>query len=255
MVRLTMDLIAKSSYYLKNKRSYSLPQYLKLTHLNFSNKNIEDIEDLSMCRNLTVLYLYDNKINHVLGACPIIMVMGGLEELKMLYLEGQRLPSGEKLLFDPRTLFSLAESFGVLNINRNNIDDVRDLAVLKKHTFLCCRQPVTGHDLEGVFSQWPLLHRMDLSGNTVCHKPKYRDSNIVFVEELNGKEINELSRQFLINWKASKDGKKKWKDERMKTSQITLPLLIMYCYIQITYPFTGKIMYCYIQITLPLLVR
>lgn len=26
----------------------------------------------------------------------------------MLYLEGQRLPSGEKLLFDPRTLFSLA---------------------------------------------------------------------------------------------------------------------------------------------------
>lgn len=43
MVRLTMDLIAKSSYDLKNKRSYSLPQYLKLTHLNFSNKNIEDI--------------------------------------------------------------------------------------------------------------------------------------------------------------------------------------------------------------------
>lgn len=40
---------------------------------------------------------------------------------------------------------SLQESLGVLNINRNNIDDVRDLAVLKKHTFLCCRQPVTGH--------------------------------------------------------------------------------------------------------------
>lgn len=52
------------------------------------------------------------------------------------------------------------------------------------------------------------------------------DSNIVFVEELDGKEINELSRQFLINWKASKDGKKKWKDESMKTSQITLPLLV-----------------------------
>ncbi|KAM9416649.1 protein phosphatase 1 regulatory subunit 42-like [Salvelinus alpinus] len=199
MVRLTMDLIAKSSYHLKNKRSYSLPMYLKkLTHLNFSNKNTVDIEDLSMCRNLIVLYLYDNKItqicnlgfasnlthlymqsnniSHVDNLSDLqelsklylegnsitvvggleelkefylegnsITVVGGLEELKEFYLEGQRLPSGEKPLFDPRTLFSLAESLGVLNINRNNIDDVRDLAVLKKHTFLCCRQPATGH--------------------------------------------------------------------------------------------------------------
>lgn len=32
----------------------------------------------------------------------------GLEELRELHVESQRLPLGEKLLFDPRTLRSLA---------------------------------------------------------------------------------------------------------------------------------------------------
>ncbi|KAK6293130.1 protein phosphatase 1 regulatory subunit 42 isoform X1 [Coregonus clupeaformis] len=266
MVRLTIDLIAKSSNHFKNKRSYSLPKYLKkLTHLNFSNKNIEDIDDLSMCRNLTVLYLYDNQISQIcnlgfasnlthlymqnnnithidnlsslqklsklyLGGNSITVVEGleKLGDLKELHLEGQRLPSGEKLLFDPRTLLSLAESLGVLNINKNNLDDVRDLAILKKltHFFAADNQLQDMQDLELVFSQWPQLHRMDLSGNPVCHKPKYRDRLITVckrLNELDGKEINELSRQFLINWKASKDAKKKLKDERIMTGQITYP--------------------------------
>lgn len=42
------------------------------------------------------------------------------------------------------------------------------------------------------------------------------------LEDLDSKAINELSRQFLINWKASK-AKKKLKDERVMTGQITYP--------------------------------
>uniref|UniRef100_A0A4W5MX62 Protein phosphatase 1 regulatory subunit 42 n=1 Tax=Hucho hucho TaxID=62062 RepID=A0A4W5MX62_9TELE len=91
------------------------------------NNNITHVDNLSNLQKLSKLYLGGNSIT----------VVGRLEELKELHLEGQRLPSGENLLFDPRTLFSLAESLGVLNINRNNIDDVRDLAVLKENTFLC----------------------------------------------------------------------------------------------------------------------
>ncbi|KPP73028.1 protein phosphatase 1 regulatory subunit 42-like [Scleropages formosus] len=223
MVRLNVDLIAQSAACLKNKRHESLVQYLKkLTHLNFSNKKIEDIEDLSVCKNLTVLYLYDNQITQIcnldfasnlthlymqnnsithienlsslrklsklfLGGNSI-MVVEGLEqlgELKELHVEGQRLPLGEKLLFDPRTLVSLSE-------------------------------------LEVVFGHWPELSRMDLSGNPVCHKSKYRDRLITVcrkLEELDGKEINEMFRQFLINWKASRDAKKKVKDEKMTTGQ------------------------------------
>lgn len=44
MVNLTLDLIAKSRSYLKKSRELSFPDYLmKLTHLHFSGKDIDDI--------------------------------------------------------------------------------------------------------------------------------------------------------------------------------------------------------------------
>ncbi|XP_060756812.1 protein phosphatase 1 regulatory subunit 42 [Neoarius graeffei] len=265
-VRLTVDLIARSNSHLKSKRNVPVQHYLKkLTHLNFSNKNIDDIDDLSMCRNLTVLYLYDNQITHIcnlnfasnlthlylqnnkithienlsclkklsklfLGGNSITLVEGleQLGALKELHIEGQRLPLGEKLLFDPRTVQSLSESLCVLNINNNNIDEILDLAVLNKltHLYAADNQFVDVQELEMVFSQWPQLYHMDLRGNPVCHKPKYRDRLITvckMLEELDGKEITEMSRQFLINWKASKDVKKKITDGRIITGQISHP--------------------------------
>ncbi|XP_066576769.1 protein phosphatase 1 regulatory subunit 42 isoform X2 [Amia ocellicauda] len=256
MVRLNVDLIAKSSVHKQNKRNESLGQYLKkLTHLNFSNKNIEDIDDLSMCKNLTVLYLYDNQITQICnlgfasnlthlymqnnnithienlsfllrlsklylgGNC--ITVVEGLEELKdlrELHVDSQRLPPGEKLLFDPRTLHAIANSLCVLNISNNGIDEINDLTVLKNlnHFIAADNQLDDIKELEMVSNQWPQLWRMDLTGNPVCHKHKYRDRLITVcktLEVLDGKEINELSRQFLINWKASKEAKKRSKAE------------------------------------------
>ncbi|CAB1349810.1 unnamed protein product, partial [Coregonus sp. 'balchen'] len=177
----------------------TVPQETHSPELNISNKNIEDIItqicNLGFASNLTHLYIQNNNITHIDNLSNLqklsklylggnsIMVVEGLEEL---HLEGQRLPSGEKLLFDPRTLLSLAKSLGVLNINRNNIDDVRDLAVLKKLTHFSAadNQLQDMQDLEGVFSQWPLLHRMDLSGNPVCHKSKYRNRLITVCKRL-----------------------------------------------------------------------
>ncbi|XP_073796347.1 protein phosphatase 1 regulatory subunit 42 isoform X4 [Danio rerio] len=224
MVRLTVHLIAKLGSHSKSSRSESFQQYLrKLTHLNFSDKNIEEIDDLSVCRNLTVLYLYDNQISQIcnLGFASnlthlymqnnniscienlsslhklsklflggnSITVVEGLEELKSLkelHVEGQKLPCGEKLAFDPHSISSLSE-------------------------------------LETVFSQWFKLRLLDLSRNPVCHKPKYRDRLITvckFLDDLDGKQINELSRQFLINWKASKDAKKKPEDGKDNKLQV-----------------------------------
>ncbi|XP_022600020.1 protein phosphatase 1 regulatory subunit 42 isoform X1 [Seriola dumerili] len=263
MVHLNIDLIAKSRNHFKKKRGLSFPEYLKtLTHLHFSGKNIEDIGDLSMCRNLTVLYLYDNQITHIcnlgfasnlthlymqnnnithidslsnlqmlsklyLGGNRITVVEGleQLTELQELHLENQKLAPGEKLLFDPRTLLSLAESLCVLNINNNNIDDIRDLAVLKElqHFYASDNKLHNMEELEDVFSLWPQLLQMDLSGNPVCKKPKYRDHLITAcksLEVLDGREIKELTRQFLINWKASKEAKKK----KNKTHMLSVPL-------------------------------
>ncbi|XP_017261940.1 protein phosphatase 1 regulatory subunit 42 [Kryptolebias marmoratus] len=257
MVRLTVDLIAKSKSHFKKKRGLSFPDYLQtLTHLHFSSKNIDDIGDLSMCRNLSVLYLYDNKVtcfcnlgaasnlthlymqnNNIpridelhslqklsklyLGGNRITIVEGleELRELRELHLENQRLAPGEKLHFDPRTLRALAESLCVLNINNNNVDDIRALSVLKElqHFSAVDNKLLSVEELETVFSLWPQLLLLDLSGNPVCKKTKYRDRLITAcasLEVLDGREVNELTRQFLINWKASKEAKKKRNNNR-----------------------------------------
>ncbi|KAM6141750.1 protein phosphatase 1 regulatory subunit 42 [Phoenicopterus ruber ruber] len=256
MVQLTMDLIAKSVSR-KNRNEEDFGQYLrKITHLNLSDKNIDAIGDLSLCKNLRVLYLYDNQISQIqnldfasnithlylqnnciscienlsslknleklyLGGNCITVVEGldKIEEIRELHIESQHLPPGEKLLFDPRSLRSLAKSLSVLNISNNNIDELEELAVLENLSYLKAVDNQLQHmkDLEVVLNKWTKLRRMDLTGNPICHKPKYRDRIVVqsrTLESLDGKEIKEMERQFLVNWKASKAARKKNK-ERM----------------------------------------
>ena len=55
---------------------------------------------------------------------------------------------------------------------------------------------------------WPRLWKLELNGNPLCLKNKYRERIIVLtpnLEYLDGKEIQEMSRQFLQNWKTSKE--------------------------------------------------
>ncbi|XP_037748417.1 protein phosphatase 1 regulatory subunit 42 isoform X2 [Chelonia mydas] len=265
MVRLTVDLIAKSINH-KNRKEESLAQYLrKITHLNLSDKNIDTIDDLSLCRNLNVLYLYDNQIRQIhnlgfasnlthlylqnnciscienltslkkleklyLGGNYITVVEGleTFEELRELHVESQQLPLGEKLLFDPRTLHSLAKSLSVLNISNNNIDELGELALLENISHLIAVDNQLHHvkDLEFVLNKWTKLCRMDLKGNPVCRKPKYRDRLIIqskTLESLDGKEIKDIERQFLMNWKASKASRKKSKEESMTNEHAAYP--------------------------------
>ncbi|XP_006880593.1 PREDICTED: protein phosphatase 1 regulatory subunit 42 [Elephantulus edwardii] len=253
MVRLTLDLIAKNSNFKLRKEETTLQRLKKITHINFSDKNIDAIEDLSLCKNLSVLYLYDNHISQIanlnfatnlthlylqnnciscienlsslkkleklyLGGNYIAVVEGldGLEELRELHVESQRLPLGEKLLFDPRTLHSLRKSLCVLNISNNNIDYIKDLEILENlhHLIAVDNQLQQVKDLEFLLSKLMKLWKMDLNGNPVCLKIKYRDKVILASESLeflDGKEIKKMERQFLMNWKASKEAKKKKK--------------------------------------------
>lgn len=167
MVKLTIDLIARgTSGYTKKKRDESMQHYLKrLTHLYLEDRCIDEVgEDLSMCRNLTVLYLYDNQLLRIptlhhnqhltmlylqnndihkienlspltrltklyLGGNCITVIEGldKLENLQELHIENQRMPPGEKLLFDPRTMRAISSSLQVLNIAGNNLDSIRDI--------------------------------------------------------------------------------------------------------------------------------
>ncbi|XP_040518675.1 protein phosphatase 1 regulatory subunit 42 isoform X2 [Gallus gallus] len=253
MVRLTTDLIARCLGH-RNRREEDLGQHLrKITHLNLSDKNLDAIGDISLCRNLRVLYLYDNQISQIqnlgfashlthlylqnnciscienlsslkkleklyLGGNSIAVVEGldQLQEIRELHIESQHLPLGEKLLFDPGSLRSLAKSLSVLNISNNNIDELEELAVLENLSHLRAADNQLQHmkDLEVVLNKWTKLCSMDLTGNPICHKPKYRDRIVVqsqTLEYLDGKEIKDMERVFLMNWKASRAVRKKSK--------------------------------------------
>jgi hypothetical protein len=59
-----------------------------------------------------------------------------------------------------------------------------------------------------LLKSWKRLWKIELSGNPFCFKSKYRERIIVAasnIEILDGKEINNLRRQFLQNWKASRE--------------------------------------------------
>ncbi|NXH17551.1 PPR42 phosphatase, partial [Bucco capensis] len=264
MVRLTTDLIARSISH-KNRSEEGLGQSLrKITHLNLADRNIDAIGALSHCKNLRVLYLYDNQISQIqnldfasnithlylqnnciscmenlsslknleklyLGGNCIAVVEGldKTETIRELHIESQHLPPGEKLLFDPRSLQSLAKSLSVLNISNNNIEELEELAVLGNLSYLRAvdNQLQDMKDLEVALSSWSKLRRLDLAGNPMCHIPKYRDRVIVHspaLESLDGKEIRDMERQFLMNWKASKAARRKSKDTLTKEHAASL---------------------------------
>eukprot|EP00105_Crassostrea_gigas_P016017 XP_011433228.1 PREDICTED: protein phosphatase 1 regulatory subunit 42 isoform X2 [Crassostrea gigas] len=261
MVKLTIDLIARgTSGYTKKKRDESMQHYLKrLTHLYLEDRCIDEVgEDLSMCRNLTVLYLYDNQLLRIptlhhnqhltmlylqnndihkienlspltrltklyLGGNCITVIEGldKLENLQELHIENQRMPPGEKLLFDPRTMRAISSSLQVLNIAGNNLDSIRDIECLRNlyqlhaNDNLLTDMKELAHVIGGMFRLW----RLDLMGNPLCHKAKYRDRVIVMaknIDVLDGKEISETSRRFLHNWHDAREVQKKRREENLR---------------------------------------
>ncbi|EDO47417.1 predicted protein, partial [Nematostella vectensis] len=258
MGRITMEMLSKSHHHTKKKRDESNQHYLKrLTHLYLAEKGIDEIDNLSMCKNLSVLYLYDNNISKIknlgfagnlthlylqnnkisriegldhcrrlsklyLGGNSITVIEGldKLENLRELHMEKQHLPPGEKLLFDPRTLQALSKCLCVLNISENNIDSIDELQCLTNMTQFFTEHNLLADmkELSRVMAAWPYLWRLEVSGNPLCQKKKYRDRIIVMSNSLvmlDGKEINATAKRFLMNWKANKDARKRQRKQHL----------------------------------------
>ncbi|CAH3194786.1 unnamed protein product, partial [Porites evermanni] len=178
-----------------------------LTHLYLQKNQITKIEGLDNLKRLTKLYLGSNAITVVEG-------LERLENLRELHIEKQTLPPGEKLLFEPRSLQALAKSLCVLNISENNIDSIEELKCLTNMTQFFTENNCLSDmkELSRVLAAWPSVWRLEMAGNTLCHKKKYRDRVIVMSRSLvmlDGKEINETAKRFLMNWKASRDARRR----------------------------------------------
>ncbi|XP_014675956.1 PREDICTED: protein phosphatase 1 regulatory subunit 42-like isoform X2 [Priapulus caudatus] len=235
MVHLTTDVISKGLLLRHQKWSSDEEKeklLSKLTHIYAHGKNIDVIDPIPECRNVSVIYLYDNSINclenlqhfdsklthlylhdnklskidnlstlrHLkklyLGYNQITVVEGleNLTNLTELHVESQRLAPGETLLLDPRSLRAIA-SLQVLNLAGDQLQAISDLAVLS-----CLTQLLAAHNdladlrsVTDVVTQLPCLRVLHLEGNPVCRQKKYRESIIVAGDALESLDDKEVT--------------------------------------------------------------
>ncbi|KAJ3095047.1 hypothetical protein HDU97_007329 [Phlyctochytrium planicorne] len=153
----------------KRAKGESLEAFLKrASHMSIVGKGVEIMENLNMCKNLSVLYLYDNKISKIAGLelCKnlsrlylqnnqIETIEGldcGLDRLTDLHLSGNKLtlitglhalPSletlhvdhqktSQPLEFDVASMEALGNSLKHLTATSNRIKDLTPLTALGK---------------------------------------------------------------------------------------------------------------------------
>lgn len=188
------------------------------------NNCIEQLgaNSLTALNKITKLYLGGNRI----------VVIEGLEsqqQLQELHIENQLLESGEKLLFDQRSLWAIAGTLTVLNISGNALTSLAELDCLTSLQQLSASDNLLTNlrELTQLLrSSWQRLHRLDIANNPLCHRQKYRDRIIVAapaLETLDGVEVSETTKQFLRSWAANRDAIKQRLTASSNTSTQQLP--------------------------------
>lgn len=244
-MHLTVSVIAKSNRQSRRRKDESVNAYLgRLTNVAVTGQRISKIDNLQHCPQLATLYLHDNCIARLenLSACQrithlylqhnnisriehlshlrgltklhlgyncigVIEGLEGLFSLRELHVEHQRLPTGEKLLFDPRSLESVS-SLRILNVAGNNLDALDDL--LDFHSLSALDVSFNRiHDLSDVLfvlRSCPGISSLNVTGNSFCELSKYREEIIVSTSSLallDGREVSASLRQFLLRWKSA----------------------------------------------------
>ncbi|XP_059139857.1 BOS complex subunit NOMO1-like isoform X2 [Physella acuta] len=95
-----------------------------------------------------------------------------IRRLTHLYLENKniddvRLPAGEQLLFDPRTLNALSGCLQVLNVSGNHLTDINELSQLCHLSSLIAADNLLNgmKELAQLLATWTSLTRLDLTGD------------------------------------------------------------------------------------------
>ena len=173
----------------------NLDVFTKLTHLYLSHNNIRRLENMDKLANLEKLYIGHNKISVLEG-------LGNLRRLRELHMESQRLPEGDALTFDPRSIQAVRGTLHVLNINNNDVTSLKPLTPLSYLTDLCCadNQLSSFVDLSESLRELPCLTRLDLKGNPICDLQRHRDAVVESAPELrklDDIDVTSALRQFI----------------------------------------------------------
>jgi len=180
-----------------------LPRNVRLSALYLQNNNIHRIENLVVLKRLNKLFLAGNEIYRVEGLI-------GLTQLEELYVENQRLLIGDQLTFEPESIQAVANTLQVLDVSGNSLTSLSYLEPLSQLAQLNASNNKLANITELVHllgASWRKLRRLDLTLNPLTRLRRYRDRVIIMstsLETLDGKEITDIERQFLRNWRAAR---------------------------------------------------
>jgi len=194
----------------KNKSVEEVDEVMaQVTHLNLHGLSppLTRVDDLTRFKALSVLYLYDNKINHIGSLAPCqdlthlylqnnnlestemiqslpklkklyvdcnsvsrISGLYGCSALEELHVSDQRLEPGTSLEFNNGSLASIGPSLKVFIAQGNNIDDVSKLSKLTEleEVDLSRNAIKESASLKDVFDKCKKLKKLSLLSNPVC---------------------------------------------------------------------------------------
>ncbi|KAJ3212561.1 hypothetical protein HDU82_000500 [Entophlyctis luteolus] len=237
---------------LKKGKHESTDAFLKrVTHVSLVSKGIKVMEGLELCRNLSVLYLYENEICRIEGlwSCANLTRLYlqnncieeisedcflGLEKLNELHLSGNKLKfitglthlksleilhvdnqrCEESLIFDRASMDSVGvwPTLRCLTTSGNKIRSIRSLSGLVALESL----DASKNNLQS----WELIS-LNCASNPISNTLKFRQKAILMsacLENLNEKPISTIEREFLYNMDTVK------KQRAKKQKGVTKPL-------------------------------
>ncbi|XP_061930133.1 protein phosphatase 1 regulatory subunit 42-like isoform X1 [Apis cerana] len=241
--QLYLTHLRMNNMFISNISNFSNYKNLKVIYLQ--NNNISKIENLHYASNLTHLYLQHNIISKIenlnyleklqtlyLGYNKILVVEGleNLKNLTVLQIENQKLPFGESLYFDPRSILALSVSFfivifllyifihiyklfqtclKVLNISGNKITSLKNIKELYKLEILDATNNIIDdiNDLTETINILISLKDLSLQGNPITKYYRYKENLIAnndTIKTLDGKTVTDVCRCFMKRFKMKK---------------------------------------------------
>ncbi|KAI9335995.1 hypothetical protein BDR26DRAFT_804640 [Obelidium mucronatum] len=211
----------------KKSKTESIDTFLrKVTHVSLVGKNIGIMEGLDLCRNLNVLYLYENNIKRIegLSACVSLTrlylqnnlveeISGldvGLDKLTELHLAGNKI----KFVTGLEALPALE----ILHLDGQHIDEPMMFDV-------GCMDAIGWEEVHYVLASCENLQSLNITGNPIANILKFRQKAILASPSLvtiNEKDISPVERDFLVNMETAK--KQRSKTGRNRPQQSMAPV-------------------------------
>mmetsp|Transcript_7080 Transcript_7080/g.11147 ORF Transcript_7080/g.11147 Transcript_7080/m.11147 type:complete len:408 (-) Transcript_7080:218-1441(-) len=199
-----MNLACLYLYENKIREIVNLDFALNLTHLYIQDNQIAVMENLESLPNLRKLFIGGNAITEIRG-------LENCNQLQELHVQAQRLPEGQPLLFAESSIDAISQSLLVLNTQKNNITQPSQFRILAnlERLDLSMNKITSFEEVGALFADGCCMNMgvLETKGNPVSKQHKFRDYVVIMSPTLyllDGKEITQTERQFLVNREAAK---------------------------------------------------